>query len=474
MVTDWDNRVTAYEYDANDRLIRAVRPNGTEMTRSYDAAGQLLQQKDVDQSGNTISQYDFTYDAAGNAAEEKTAAAPQPFALDNAAMTYTSDNRLAAYNGQAVAFDADGNMTTGPLAGGISNYAYDARNRLISAGETTYLNDAENQLISVIKDVYQERYVINPNTPVSQLLIKTDNRNNQTFYIYGLGLIGQEETGVYRTYHFDRRGSTVALTDNNGIVTDRFQYTPYGALVYRSGNTSTPFFYNGRSGVITDSNGLYYTRTRCYNPEIRRFINQDVLPGSVGNGQSLNRYAYVNGQPVSYIDPFGLCAEEDNFGAGDAASIAADLTPVAGNVKSLIQVFTGTDIITGKKESRLLSAAGVVPFLGNTVKTVKGTIKAGEVTTKLVKHHMVPREIFRKFLPEEVANNPLIRGKKGAPNKWRIPEDLHEELHRGAGGGIYNERWKIKLEEIESITVDDVLKIRGQLIKEFDLEVYRP
>ncbi|MHB8985217.1 MAG: pre-toxin TG domain-containing protein, partial [Eubacteriales bacterium] len=47
--------------------------------------------------------------------------------------------------------------------------------------------------------------------------------------------------------------------------------------------------------------------------------------------------------------PFGLCAEEDNFGAGDAASIAADLTPVAGNVKSLIQVFTGTDTITGKK-----------------------------------------------------------------------------------------------------------------------------
>ncbi|MHB8985216.1 MAG: hypothetical protein ACYC38_04685 [Eubacteriales bacterium] len=125
-----------------------------------------------------------------------------------------------------------------------------------------------------------------------------------------------------------------------------------------------------------------------------------------------------------------------------------------------------------------MSAAGVVPFLGNTLKTVKGTIKAGEVTTKLVKHHMVPREIFRKFLPEEVANNPLIRGKKGAPNKWRIPEDLHEELHRGPGGGIYNKKWKTELKELElpdnSVTVDDVLRLREQFARDFGLEVYRP
>ena len=52
-------------------------------------------------------------------------------------------------------------------------------------------------------------------------------------------------------------------------------------------------------------------RARYYNPEIRRFINQDLLLGSIVNGQSLNRYAYVNGNPVSYVDPFGLSRDGD-------------------------------------------------------------------------------------------------------------------------------------------------------------------
>ncbi|MGE5416360.1 MAG: RHS repeat-associated core domain-containing protein, partial [Acidobacteriota bacterium] len=81
---------------------------------------------------------------------------------------------------------------------------------------------------------------------------------------------------------------------------------PYGELVYRLGTTSTPFLYNGRDGVMSDSNGLYYMRARYYNPEILRFINQDVLLGNVSSSQTLNRYAYVNGEPVSFVDPFGL------------------------------------------------------------------------------------------------------------------------------------------------------------------------
>ena len=47
-------------------------------------------------------------------------------------------------------------------------------------------------------------------------------------------------------------------------------------------------------------------RQRYYNPEIKRFVNQDVLTGNISNSQSLNRYSYVQGNPVSYTDPFGL------------------------------------------------------------------------------------------------------------------------------------------------------------------------
>ncbi len=57
---------------------------------------------------------------------------------------------------------------------------------------------------------------------------------------------------------------------------------------------------------MTDDNSLYCMRQCYYNPQIKRFINQDILTGSIGNSVSLNRYSYVEGNPVSYTDPFGL------------------------------------------------------------------------------------------------------------------------------------------------------------------------
>jgi len=47
-------------------------------------------------------------------------------------------------------------------------------------------------------------------------------------------------------------------------------------------------------------------RARYYNVDIKRFVNQDVLTGSIDSSPSLNRYAYVEGNPVSFLDPFGL------------------------------------------------------------------------------------------------------------------------------------------------------------------------
>ena len=132
--------------------------------------------------------------------------------------------------------------------------------------------------------------------------------------MYGLGLIGEETAGSgYRSYHFDFRGSTVALTNEREEVVERFGYGPYGELV--AGETSvTPFLFNGRYGVITDPNGLYFMRARFYSPEIKRFVNRDVLLGEVGEGQSLNRFAFVSGRPISLVDPFGLSAEDIFYG----------------------------------------------------------------------------------------------------------------------------------------------------------------
>ena len=68
--------------------------------------------------------------------------------------------------------------------------------------------------------------------------------------------------------------------------------------------------YDDREGVLTDSNGLLYMRARYYSPDMRRFVNADILAGKISNAITLNRYAYANGNPVSNIDPLGLSADE--------------------------------------------------------------------------------------------------------------------------------------------------------------------
>ena len=142
--------------------------------------------------------------------------------------------------------------------------------------------------------------------------------NTETIlYTYGNGLVAQEKTedngktqsnakdAEYLIYHFDHLGSTTAVTDASGKIKYTYTYNIFGKLL--SGNYGeVEFLYNGQYGVASDVNGLYYMRARYYNIDIMRFINQDILTGSIDSSQSLNRYAYVEGNPVNFLDPFGL------------------------------------------------------------------------------------------------------------------------------------------------------------------------
>ena len=110
------------------------------------------------------------------------------------------------------------------------------------------------------------------------------------------------ESFVKRFYYSDHLGSTVAVTDETGLVTCREEYLPWGEEHSVTGECGDRKF-NGR--ILDEETGLYYYNARYYDPMTARFISADPALGTPANPQTGNRYAYVLDNPYKWIDPTG-------------------------------------------------------------------------------------------------------------------------------------------------------------------------
>lgn len=301
-MTDWANRVTTYSYDNANRLTGIARPNGTYRTQEYDAANRLRYIKEYNSAGTFLLYNELTYDNDGRITQAFLHPKPASFALAADTAEFDIDNQVSTWNSQTVSYDSDGNMTYGPLPGGsLGTYSYDARNRLTSAGGSTYRYNPDGLRVQVTGSG-AATYVIDPNASLSRVLMRTAN-GTTTYYVYGLGLLYEETSGATKSYHFNQVGSTLALTNDGGSVTDRYGYSPFGAVTEHTGTTDSPFLFNGEFGVMTDANGLNYMRARYYNCRLMRFCNADPI----GFNGGLNWHMFCGNNPVSIVDPFGLC-----------------------------------------------------------------------------------------------------------------------------------------------------------------------
>ena len=142
------------------------------------------------------------------------------------------------------------------------------------------------------------------------------------------------DTGVERKYtyyyHADHLGSTSVVTDWDGEVYERLEYTPYGEtwLDETNGDTyfDTPYRFTAKEK--DEETGLYYYGARYLDPKYSRWISADPalgeylpqapvndeakkhnqsLPGMGGvfNVINLNLYHYAGNNPIKYTDPDG-------------------------------------------------------------------------------------------------------------------------------------------------------------------------
>jgi RHS repeat-associated protein len=74
--------------------------------------------------------------------------------------------------------------------------------------------------------------------------------------------------------------------------------------------------------IYTNHSGMLYLRARWYQPHTGRFFSPDTIIPDFQNPQSINRYLYVVGNPIRYVDPAGLCAI---VGATDCEKLVSEI-----------------------------------------------------------------------------------------------------------------------------------------------------
>jgi RHS repeat-associated protein len=102
-------------------------------------------------------------------------------------------------------------------------------------------------------------------------------------------------------YITDRLGSVTALVGTNGAIATQYTYDPYGNQTTVSGTVHSDIGYAGYFAHA--ASGLDFALNRAFNPVYGRWLNRDPI----GEGGGVNLYAYVRGNPTTFIDPLGLC-----------------------------------------------------------------------------------------------------------------------------------------------------------------------
>lgn len=399
-----DFKDTTYGYDVSGNLSLITRPDGSQTTMTYDLAGRPLTIVDSNPvlPDPTIFQALFTVDGAGRRIDASfdLPQDPDPSAEPDTFFTFDEANRLATRDdGSTVdtfVYDEDGNLIQGRLGGapGDLNLEYNALNQLVGVGTDVIRYDADGRRASRQTATGTTFYLYDTE---GRLIEELDESGAIIArYVHGLGLVSREDgsSGAVSLYHYDSRGSTVALTDaTTGDVTDTYAYLPYGAVQAGAANsTPNPFTYNGRDGVVDDGNGLYHMQLRYYAPELMRFVQKDpVYQGELARPLSLNRYAFVEGNPIERIDPTGAIFGDvvDFFeDAGDAIEDAYDTVEDAigdeiVDIAEFTAAVTGTqflaDQVGGFDRLALYAAAGalIVATGGSATPFLVGAVAGG-------------------------------------------------------------------------------------------------
>ena len=109
-------------------------------------------------------------------------------------------------------------------------------------------------------------------------------------------------------YHRDHLGSSTAVSNDDGKLSQQIEYLPYGEVFLEkqmaSSDYHSPYRFNGKE--LDEETGLYYYGARYMNPRLSIWYGTDRLEEEY---PYVSSYAYCAGNPVIHIDPNGKSIE---------------------------------------------------------------------------------------------------------------------------------------------------------------------
>ena len=261
-----------YGYDDNGNIASATL-NGKWTGYTYDALGQLIQVNDHSdtRSGENGTTWKYTYDLGGNILKkERFAYNDKTTPLETVTYTYGDANwrdKLTAVNGSTICYDAIGN----PLNDGTWTYTWQNGRQLQKmqkAGVTVeFVYNADGLRVQKTVNGVATKYtlhgknVVHMTSGTDELHFFYDAQNRPTVVVYN---------GTAYAYVKSLQGDVVAILDENGNAVVSYGYDAWGAPLWCTGELAEtlgkvqPFRYRGY--VFDEETGLYYLRSRYYNP----------------------------------------------------------------------------------------------------------------------------------------------------------------------------------------------------------------
>ena len=271
---------------------------GQTTSYSYDPLGRLSARNVT--SGNPGG-FTYSFDRWGNRVAQTvtSGSGPQP----NYSFTNNQIQGANCPTTSQICYDAAGNETSD----GINSYVYDAEGNVIQQGTTSYVYDALNHQVRQNYPSVSSEVLFGANGQIASLELAGGAQIMGKAY-WGNMPIESYQVGANKAYfqHFDWNLNKRLTSDYSGAVYGKHAELPFGDgfqnVTGSRDNTFDDF------GGMWDIGLTMHAQFREYSDMEGSWMQPDPYQGSYdfSNPQSLNRYAYVNGMPLSFVDPRGL------------------------------------------------------------------------------------------------------------------------------------------------------------------------